>query len=151
MKVLRHRLFRLAASVALGSVLLYASYDKILNPKDFARIVYHYQLIGPNATVGYIPANALAVVLPWVEVVTGICLVFGLWRREAALLSASMMAVFIVAVGWALLHGIDLENCGCFSVGPEGRRAGWRLLAGDTVLLALSLGLVLVRPADQSS
>jgi len=58
-KVLRHRLFRLAASVALGSVLLYASYDKILNPKDFARIVYHYQLIGPNATVGYIPPT------PW--------------------------------------------------------------------------------------
>ena len=148
---LRNRVLHAAAGLVIGGVLLYASQDKIRNPKDFARIVYHYQLVGPNASVGYVPANTLAIVLPWVEVVTGICLIAGLWRREAALLSAAMMVVFIGAVSWALLHGIDLENCGCFSVGPEGRRAGWRLIAGDSALFALSLLLVLAPPVDQSS
>jgi uncharacterized membrane protein YphA (DoxX/SURF4 family) len=135
-----------AAALVLGGVFLYASFEKIAAPRDFAKIVYHYQLAGPNAHVGVIPANVLAVTLPWLEAVIGILLVTGLWRKEAAGIAAVLLVVFLVAVSYALWNGIDIANCGCFSVSGEGRSAGWKLLAGDTALLLAAGYVMLVRP-----
>jgi uncharacterized membrane protein YphA (DoxX/SURF4 family) len=126
-------------SVAVGLVFLYASFDKIAHPAEFARIIYHYRLLGPSRLVGPLPANLLAVVLPWIEAVTGACLVANAWRREAALTAAGLLVVFVAAVGLALAQGIDIENCGCFTVTGAGRAAGARLIAGDLCLLAASL------------
>jgi uncharacterized membrane protein YphA (DoxX/SURF4 family) len=132
--------------IALGAVFLYASHDKILDPPAFARIIYHYQVIGPNQHVGPMPANFLAVTLPWIEAVTGLLLITGLWRREAALVASAMLVVFIGAVGWALYQGIDVENCGCFSVQGEGRGLGLALLASDALMLAAAALLVAFPP-----
>ena len=138
------RLLRLLA-IVVGAVFVYASWDKILAPADFARIVYHYRLIGPNAVFGPLLPNLLAVTLPWIELVTGLLLIAGAWRREAALCAAGMLTSFVVAVSWALMQGIDIENCGCFSVSGEGRQAGLTLLVTDLALLAAA-ALVAVGP-----
>lgn len=131
---------------ALGAVFLAAAYPKIREPREFARIVYHYRVIGPSQSLSPAVANTFAVVLPWVEAVVGALLVAGVWRREAALVTALMLVLFLVAVGWALAHGIDVEKCGCFSVSGESRGAGWKLIAGDTVMLAAALWLVWAPP-----
>jgi len=131
-------------SMALGAVFVYASLDKIAQPAAFARIVYHYRLIGPNALVGPLPANVLAVTLPWVEMVAGLALIAGVWRREAAGLSALLLVVFLGAVTLALLHGIDIENCGCFSVSGTGRSAGIKLILQDLGLLAMAVAVVTI-------
>jgi uncharacterized membrane protein YphA (DoxX/SURF4 family) len=143
---LRHPAVHRVAAIVLGAVFLYASLDKIARPVDFARIVYHYQVIGPNAQLGYVPANLLAVALPWTEALVGVLLIAGVWRREAAAAAAGMLVTFIVAVGWALYRGIDIENCGCFSVDGAGRQAGLWLLAGDAALLAVAV-LLAATPA----
>jgi uncharacterized membrane protein YphA (DoxX/SURF4 family) len=145
-KWLRHPVAQWALGAALGAVFIYASWDKIAQPGEFARIVYHYQLIGPSQALGYVPANLLAVTLPWLELVTGALLMVGLWRREAAAVAALMLVSFIVAVSWALASGIDIANCGCFTVGgsAEGRTLGWKLLAGDLALLAIATFLTAV-------
>jgi uncharacterized membrane protein YphA (DoxX/SURF4 family) len=145
-RALRHPAVHWLLGIGLGAVFIYASIEKIEQPRDFARIVYHYRLIGPSAALGFVPANALAVILPWVEALTGLLLVIGLWRREAALTSALLLVMFLVAVGWALAHGIDIENCGCFSVSGEGRSAGLKLILQDLGLLAVALLLALVPP-----
>lgn len=134
--LLRHPLVHAFVAAALGAVFLYASYDKILRPAEFARIVYHYRLLGPSARLGYVTPNLWAVTLPWIEAVIGLCLVVGAWRREAALVAGGLLMVFLVAVGYALAQGIDLANCGCFSVSGAGRGLGWRLITGDLGLLA---------------
>jgi uncharacterized membrane protein YphA (DoxX/SURF4 family) len=136
---------QVALAVALGAIFVYASIDKIRDPRAFARIVYHYQVIGPSARLGFAPANLVAVTLPWIEALTGTLLIVGLWRREAALVAAVLLAVFLAAAGTALARGIDIENCGCFALSGEGRRAGWRLLAADTAMLAAAL-VVAVAP-----
>ncbi len=140
-----------ALGILLGAVFIYASADKILQPADFARIVYHYQLIGPGREVGPMPANVLAVTLPWVELVAGLLLASGLWRREAALVAALMLLMFLGAVGSALWRGIDIENCGCFSVSGKGRQAGVQLLAGDLALLGAAAYLARGRPRALTS
>jgi len=75
-----------------------------------------------------------------------VLLISGLWRREAALLTSAMLVAFLVAISWALSLGIDIENCGCFSVSGAGRGFGVRLLLGDALMLAGALVLVLLPP-----
>lgn len=134
-----------ALGLLLGAVFIHASWDKILHPAEFARIIYHYQLVGPSREIGPLPANLLAVTLPWVELLVGLLLASGLWRREAALVAAVMLLVFMVAVGAALARGIDIENCGCFTVTGAGRQASLKLIAGDLVLLAAAAALLAPR------
>jgi uncharacterized membrane protein YphA (DoxX/SURF4 family) len=139
-------------ALGLGAVFLYAAYPKIQEPREFARIVYHYRLLGPSASLPHALPNALAVTLPWIEAVTGLLLITGLWRREAAILTALLLVMFLVAVGWALFQGIDIENCGCFDVHGKGRAAGLGLLAGDTAMLVAALWLARVsRPVPPVS
>lgn len=145
MKVLSHPLLHRALGLVLGAIFLQASLDKIAHPADFARIVYHYQVIGPSQHVAPIVPNVFAVALPWVEAVTGLLLIAGVWRREAAAAAAVMLVLFLGAVGSALYRGIDIQNCGCFTVSDEGRRAGLTLLVGDAAMLAAALLLAGVR------
>lgn len=149
MKALRHPLLHRLLGLALGAVFVYASLDKIADPRAFAKIVYHYQVIGPSHALAYWPANLLAVTLPWVELLVGLLLAIGLWRREAAAVCSVMLMAFLLAVGSALLRGIDVQNCGCFSVTGEGRRAGVALLTGDTALLLGALLLAGLPPAPR--
>ena len=149
MSLLRRPLLHALLGIALGAVFLYAAYDKIPHPADFARIVYHYQLIGPNQHVGPWASNLLAVTLPWIEVVVGLALLTGVWRREAATLASVLLVVFVVAVSAALARNIDLENCGCFSVSGEGRAAGIQLILADLLMLGGALVLTLVTPRRQ--
>ncbi|MFI5184330.1 MAG: MauE/DoxX family redox-associated membrane protein [Vicinamibacteria bacterium] len=140
----------LVLAIVLGAVFVYASLDKIAHPGDFARIIYHYRLVGPSASVGPLPANLVAVMLPWVEMVAGIALISGVWRREAAGLAALLLMIFLGSVSWALVHGIDIENCGCFTVTGAGRGAGIKLLLEDLGLLAAAI-FVAVSPAPSAS
>ena len=145
MSLLRRPAVQIILALFLGAVFVYTSLDKIAHPAAFARIVYHYRLIGPSAFVGPLPANVLAVTLPWVEMVAGLALIAGVWRREAAGLVALLLVVFLGAVTWALVHGIDIENCGCFSVSGTGRGAGITLLLQDLGLLAAALLVAAIR------
>jgi len=148
MRWLRHPALYWLASIGLGVVFVYASFEKIAHPQDFARIVYRYRLAGPTAGLGVVPANVLAAVLPWTEVLTGVLLITGVWRREAAALAGGMLVMFLAAVSYVLWQGIDVAHCGCFTVGGEGRGAGWTLIASDLALLAAALYVWLIRPQD---
>lgn len=151
MRWLRHPAVYWVVSMGLGAVFIYASLDKIAHPLDFARIVYRYRLAGPSATLGVVPANAFALILPWLEAIIGVLLVTGFWRREAAAITAALLVMFLVAVGYVLWQGIDVEHCGCFTVGGEGRSAGWTLIASDLGLLAAALYVLLVPPRTVAS
>lgn len=135
-------LWPLVFRLGLGAMFLYASHDKILDPTGFAKIVYQWQVVGP------LPANLVAVVLPWVEAISGTLLILGVWRREAALLAATMLLTFNLAAVSVLARGIDVENCGCTSVAAESREkspfrgVGWFLLTRNSALLLAALVLV---------
>jgi len=146
-----HLLLRLL----LGAFFVYASLDKIWDPAAFARIVYQWQVIGP------VPSNLVAVTLPWIELVAGLLLIGGVWRRESALVIALLLAVFIVAAGSVMARGIDVENCGCVSVAKAGppsawpppwtKGVGWFLVSRNLFLLGAALVLVLVAPRPRAA
>lgn len=150
MKAFRHPVTHRILGIALGATFVYASVDKIAHPPEFARIVYHYQIVGPSARIPPVLPNTFAVVLPWIELVIGALLIGDLWRREAAALASLLLVVFLGAVGSAMYRGIDIEKCGCFSVSDAGRKAGWLLLAEDAALLAAALVLAGAQPRSRA-
>ncbi|RJP83139.1 MAG: DoxX family membrane protein [Desulfobacteraceae bacterium] len=118
----------------LGAVFLYASYDKILHPQDFARAVYNYQIL-PDTLV-----NVTALILPWLELLLGVCLVAGWWLPGAAMLSTGLMIVFICALIFNQIRGLDI-HCGCFSAGINEGPADLWTISRDVIFLMMSAGL----------
>ena len=103
----------LISRLSLGAVFIYASLDKIMNPDDFAKAIGNYHVLPFGLE------NLLALVLPWVELFTGLCLIIGVIVDGATILIILMNIVFIFAISQALARGISIE-CGCFSVSSEG-------------------------------
>jgi hypothetical protein len=118
----------------LGGMFLLASYDKILHPEAFALAIYNYQML-PDAGV-----NIAALVLPWLELVIGLCLVSGRWMPGAAVLSTLLLAVFLGALAFNQWRGLDVY-CGCFTTGTKGGPADLWTVLRDFVFLALSVYL----------
>ena len=84
-----------------------------MNPDDFAKAIGNYHVLPFGLE------NLLALILPWLELFTGICLIIGVMLDGATILAVLMNIVFIFAISQALARGISIE-CGCFSVSSEG-------------------------------
>ena len=92
----------------LGITFVYSSYHKIEDPAAFATIIYGYGVF-PDVTI-----NILAVVLPFLELVCGFCLIFNLLPGSAALLINAMLVCFSLLIFFNLVRGHTFD-CGCFS------------------------------------
>lgn len=126
----------------LAGVLFYASADKLIHPQDFAALVKGYHVL-PEALV-----NPVAVWLPWLELLLGLCLVSGYWAEGAVALTAGLFAAFWLLLIVNYFRGIDVD-CGCFSSKPAAPGAEptpmlW-YIGRDAVLLGLALFTAWVR------
>lgn len=92
----------------LGGVFCVAGIPKIMDTAGFADAIYNYQIL-PDALI-----NIVAMVLPWVEIMVGAMLIFGLWLPGAVLMYNGLMAVFLGAIIYAAARGLNIQ-CGCFS------------------------------------
>jgi putative oxidoreductase len=116
--------------IACGFLLVGASLDKIGDAAGFLGLIKECYF--------FIPASLqplTAVVIPWLEFFTGLCLIFGLRWRGAALIFCVLMAVYTLAISWDVLHGIDC-SCGCFSKDAGEKMTGWTV-ARDILFLAM--------------
>jgi len=120
--------------VALGVVFIVASLDKIQNPEAFATNIANYRLLP------YTVINAIAIVLPWVEVITGTLLILGVWIRASTMIVWGLLLAFSVAISQALARGLDI-SCGCFTTNPVAERMSWWTLIWD--LIWLSWGILI--------
>ncbi len=99
--------------IALGIVFIYASIDKIFHPAAFAQDVYNYQIL-PDALI-----NITALILPWLELFLGTCLIAGILMPGALLLANLLLIVFMAALIFNLSRGLNV-HCGCFSTKATG-------------------------------
>lgn len=129
-RLLTHRLSLRVIGLVVGAIFVYASLDKIVYPDRFADVLNDYQML-PLLAI-----NAVALAMPWVEMVTGCALILGLWRRGAGLIATVLTVVFLVGIAQAEIRGLDIE-CGCFDVsGMSATKASWDLFVRDLGLLA---------------
>ena len=91
----------------LGVVFIYASYDKILNPAGFSDNIHNFH-VTPAAV-----ENLAALIIPWLELIVGVFLIFGVFLEGAISITIGMLIFFIIILSQAVFRGIDL-HCGCF-------------------------------------
>lgn len=132
--MIRNRYALLAFRIIVGGLFLYAAVLKIRDPLEFAQDVRDFRLVGQNLSF------LTAVILPWVELLAGVFLIAGLWRKGSALLVSLMLGFFIVLILATIARGLDVD-CGCF--GHLSRKADFRLLVEDGLMLYMSLCLYL--------
>jgi uncharacterized membrane protein YphA (DoxX/SURF4 family) len=129
--ILSNKYLILAIRIVLGVVFIWAAVDKIAHPADFAQSIYNYRML-PEAVI-----NFMALTLPWLEIICGGLIVAGIFIRGSAFLIGFMLLIFIIAISFALLRGLDI-SCGCFSA-TGGHGVAVDLLIRDILMFAGSL------------
>jgi len=140
-RLLLHPKLTLAVRTVLGLTFIAAALTKIVDPPDFAKVIWAYSLFPPWSL------HPLALILPWLELFCGLALCVGLWIRAAALWIAALLLSFslALAINLARHHPVD---CGCFGATPHRTEAEritdmhWSLLR-DAGLLLLALQVLL--------
>jgi len=127
-RFITHPLLISLLRVALGAVFIVASLDKIQNPEAFATTIANYRLLP------YTVINGMAIVLPWLEVVTGILLILGVWIKASTIIVWGLLFAFSIAISQALARGLDI-SCGCFTTNPDADRMSLWTLIWDLIWL----------------
>jgi len=136
----------------LGGLFIFAAWNKLhpasspqaMNgPQTFASSVQAFKLGLPDWAI-----RASVSVTPWLEVVSGLALILGVWRRGAALIMSVMLVGFILLIASVLWRNMSVE-CGCFGkLSPFcPKSVGWCNIAQNSVMLLVALFLTLTRPA----
>lgn len=124
-------LFRLL----VGVLFIYAAYEKIVNPYSFFRSIQEYNLL-PMFLV-----PLAAVVLPWLEMLTGIFLVLGAFYRASGFIILCLMIIFEAAIIVNLIRGVDMD-CGCglpLDFLGVSEKLSWTTVLRDSVFIIMAL------------
>lgn len=116
-------------SAVVGGLFIWAGILKIIDPLEFARNISNYRVLSPRLSL------LVAIILPWIELLSGVFIIVGVMRRASALLISLLLVGFIALIGVTMLRGIDVD-CGCF--GSFSRKADFLLMAQDLGMLLLS-------------
>ncbi len=120
--------------LVVGVTFIWASVYKIADPLSFANAIWNYHL-APSSLI-----NITSLLMPWVELLAGIGLILGLFYRGSILLINLMTILFLIALGSAVVRGLDID-CGCFKAGGSGKGSALEGFLRDIPLLALTLQL----------
>ena len=120
--------------LSLAVIFLYAGITKVQSPALFALAVDAYQLLPAWAVL------AVAYTLPWVEILLGLLLAAGFWRRHVTLAATLLLGLFFTTMVVTHLRNIQAD-CGCFGFGEA---ISPRTLTRDGFLLAAA-GFLLYR------
>jgi uncharacterized membrane protein YphA (DoxX/SURF4 family) len=133
MNFLQNKWIVLIFRLSLGVMFIYASMDKINDPRTFSNDIRAYQIV----PFGF--ENLLAIILPWLELLTGLGLVIGIMVDGAALISMGMLVMFIIAISSAILRGFNIE-CGCGL--KEGEIVGAQKILENTIFFLIGLCII---------
>ena len=113
-EALSHPWLTVRVQIALGAIFVAAALPKIADPPSFAHMIYNYRIL-PASLI-----NISALAMPWVEIVAGLALILGVWKKPARWIIAAMLIVFMVAITINLVRGNAID-CGCFDVSAAGK------------------------------
>ena len=132
-------MLELASRWILGLIFIYASYNKILFSADFAKIIYGYDLL-PHALI-----NLIAIILPFLELVSGLALILGVYPRSAVLIVNFLLLAFIILLSINLIRGHEFD-CGCFAINNSVSTGTTEVtLIRDFIYLALGIQVLCFR------
>ena len=92
--------------IILGSVFLWASFDKIIDPAKFAKSIANFHVLPFGIE------NIIAIVLPWLELFIGSGLILGVMVDGSIVITSALLILFNLMIAQAILRGFNIE-CGC--------------------------------------
>ena len=124
--------------VILGIIFIYASYEKILDPTAFSKNIHNYHTTDNLIWV----ENLVALILPWLELVVGVFLIFGVFLKGSTSITIGLYIFFIIILSQAVFRGIDV-HCGCFKTEADAGVTDLRMelikrIGQDFVLLGMA-------------
>ena len=137
MKFLSNKYLLFLIRIFISLIFIYAGTEKISNPDDFTISISNYRLL-PVALI-----NFFAIILPWIEIVTGILLLFGISVKENTTIIFTMLLVFTIAIVISLFRGLSID-CGCFG---KGTQIGLFKL-GENLLMLVASFLLMIFGSD---
>ncbi|GAG25515.1 unnamed protein product, partial [marine sediment metagenome] len=101
------------------------------------KIVYGYNLF-PEIFI-----NLIAIIIPFLELITGLALIIGFYPRSAAIVINGLLLAFIAVLAINLIRGHEFD-CGCFSAGQSGYSSSPKVtLLRDIIYFILGLQVIL--------
>ena len=124
----------------MAAVFIFAAAGKISDPEVFAVAISNYRIVPLFAI------NFFAIILPWIEIVAAILLLFGVSVKENSTILSGLLVVFILMIGIAVLRGLDI-NCGCFGTN-DGANVGLAKIGENILLLLCGIYLIAFHKKD---
>ena len=115
--------------IILSVVFIYAGMEKISDPAGFSDSINNYKIL-PLFTV-----NFLAIILPWVELIAGVLLLFGIKVKENSFIISVLLSIFIIAIVISLIRGLNID-CGCFGTFSGSKVGIYKLIENSLLLIA---------------
>jgi len=109
-RVLLHPLVVWGLRLAVAGLFLYAGVQKVWMPLEFARLIKEYHLLHDQFL------NMVAVLLPWIEIVSGFCFISGLWLMGAAFLLSGINSIFTFAIAYRAMLIMSETGVGFFDL-----------------------------------
>lgn len=136
-RILTNKHFLFLIRITIGFIFIYAGAEKISDTESFAISISNYRLL-PVSTL-----NFFAITLPWLEIIAGILLLFGIAVKENSAIIFLMLSIFTVAIIISLFRGLSID-CGCFG---KGTQIGLMKL-GENTLMIVGLMILIVFGSD---
>jgi putative oxidoreductase len=115
----------------IAAIFIYAGVLKALDPVQLAHDIDHYKTLPWAVGVG------LAFYLPWLEIFSGLALIFRLFYRGALSILTALVVAFLVATIAAKVRGLDI-TCGCFGHASQNWSFPQHLALDLAILAALA-------------
>lgn len=136
-------LLRRLLALVFGGVFVYAGALKLRDPGLFLIDIRSFDML-PDPHAAW-----LALVLPWIEILSGLAVVTGVFRRGGMLLLNLALVAFFIAIGTAKSRGLSIQ-CGCFG-GQESASSYAELFVRDGALLVMGISLLWLNRAKPNS
>lgn len=129
---LSNKYLQITLRIILGAVFIFASYGKLFSPAEFAKAILRYEFL-PLYFV-----NILAIVMPWIEFIVGLMLLFGVFKKASSMLAGISLVMFLIALISAYARGLDI-SCGCFSLEETSSKGDiiYRIIQDFIMLIAV--------------
>ncbi len=137
-KILDNNYLNLALRLFLGGFFIVAGVAKIADPAHFANEIIKYNLL-PLYVV-----NLIALFLPWLELITGLLLAFGVKIQTNSLIIGGLLILFIAMVISAISRGLSI-NCGCAGAASK-QTTNWSKVLENLGLLSICIFLFFSNP-----
>lgn len=134
---LSSKYLQIALQFVIGAVFIYASYNKLFDQVGFAKSIYGYKFL-PDFMI-----NITAIIVPSLEFIAGLFLMFGLFRKGSSLIIIVLLSVFLIALIQAYARGLDID-CGCFGSNAADKTTSSDLLIRIFEDILLLLGAIVI-------